>query len=258
MDAWARDLGHAGPLVVGHRGDAVHCLENTLPSFMAATAMGAAIELDVRLTADNVVVVFHDATLARLASQTELVAALSWRELQSIQLIHPADRTRQGTIPRLDSVVAALPRHVPMFVEIKCEHGRRQAAAIVRAAMAVLSSRDVASYAVMSFNPFVVRELRKLYPNVMRGYLYETYAETELPAWQKWLLRERVLGFWMCPHFWGPHVALVTPAQVARDRIRGQATVVWTADTQAERARVHKAQAAVLITNDPASALIHP
>ncbi len=59
------DPANAAPardfLVVGHRGDAAHAVENTLPSFHRALQRGAdAIELDLCLTKDGQVVVWHD------------------------------------------------------------------------------------------------------------------------------------------------------------------------------------------------------
>ena len=48
-----------------HRGAREEAPENTLPAFERAGALGAdGIELDVQLTADNQVVVFHDSTLS--------------------------------------------------------------------------------------------------------------------------------------------------------------------------------------------------
>lgn len=255
MARWAAELGHRGPLIAGHRGNSAHVLENTLPSFVAASVLPVAVELDVRMSSDGVVVVFHDATLDRLAGRAETVSALLWRELKTIELVHPTDPSRRGYIPRLADVVAALPASVPLLVEIKCEQGPRVAMALTSAIVSELGHRPLDSFAVMSFNPFVVGALRRHYPQVMRGYLYETYEHVRLPVWQKYLLRSRVLGPWMRPHFWGPNVDLVTSRQVARDHARLQATVVWTADTVAERTHAVDARADVLITNDPGTAL---
>jgi glycerophosphoryl diester phosphodiesterase len=51
--------------VIAHRGASAYERENTLAAFRAAAALGAdAIELDVRRTADSVLVVHHDPALA--------------------------------------------------------------------------------------------------------------------------------------------------------------------------------------------------
>lgn len=252
---WARQLGHQGPLIAGHRGDPRHELENTLPSLCAAAGMRVAVEMDVRLSADQVPVVFHDARLSRLVDDPRAVGEVPWSELALLTLRRSDHPGRSGRIPRLSEVVAAISPDIPLFVEIKCEGGGHAAQAVVAAAMTVLGDRRADSYAVMSFNPWVVMALRRRFPRVLRGYLYETYAHVVLPTWQKWLLRQRVLGPWMRPDFWGPNVELVHAHQVERDRRRGRATVVWTADSDAERNRVRAAGADVLITNDPETAL---
>ncbi len=62
------------PLLFGHRGARVRCPENTLPAMMAALEDGAnALELDVQVTADGVVVVLHDDDGGRMCGVSELV-----------------------------------------------------------------------------------------------------------------------------------------------------------------------------------------
>ena len=59
--------------IIAHRGifDNVLVVENTLPSFQAAIDLKIPFELDVQLTKDNRLVVFHDDTLKRLASSSK-------------------------------------------------------------------------------------------------------------------------------------------------------------------------------------------
>src|SRR5687767_11865360 len=63
--------GKRKPLIVGHRGvPAVH-QENTLAGFRRAISLGLpAVELDVRLTADNRAIVLHDHNLRRLTGSS--------------------------------------------------------------------------------------------------------------------------------------------------------------------------------------------
>ena len=50
--------------VIGHRGNRAHAPENTLASFQEAVALGVdALEFDLRVSRDGVLMVFHDATL---------------------------------------------------------------------------------------------------------------------------------------------------------------------------------------------------
>ena len=71
-----------------HRG--LHDLslpENSLPAFVAAVEQGFGIELDVRLTRDEVMVVFHDDNLRRMCNKDVRVASVSYAELCEYTLL---------------------------------------------------------------------------------------------------------------------------------------------------------------------------
>jgi glycerophosphoryl diester phosphodiesterase len=66
------------PSVIGHRGAAARAPENTLAGLRRAKELGCSwIEFDVRLTADGVPVLCHDAKLDRTTDGSGLVAARS-------------------------------------------------------------------------------------------------------------------------------------------------------------------------------------
>jgi len=75
------------PIAMAHRGGAVEHLENAMPAFEACVAMGYRyLETDVRVTADGVPVVFHDATLDRVTDRTGRVDQLPWSQLASARI----------------------------------------------------------------------------------------------------------------------------------------------------------------------------
>ena len=75
--------------IVGHRGASGENPENTLLSFDRALEQGAdALELDVRLTADGVPVVIHDATVDRTTSGSGAVREYVLDRLRSLELPH--------------------------------------------------------------------------------------------------------------------------------------------------------------------------
>lgn len=78
--------------VFGHRGAPVHALENTLASIEAAIADGAdGVEIDIRLTADDVVVLLHDATLDRTGQGKGPIRATPWNKTQVASLAETLD-----------------------------------------------------------------------------------------------------------------------------------------------------------------------
>jgi len=78
-------LARRRPYLVAHRGGARLAPENTLASFDGAAALGAdVIELDVRLTTDGEVVVFHDETTERITGTPGAVAGRSLAQLRAL------------------------------------------------------------------------------------------------------------------------------------------------------------------------------
>src|SRR4051812_41742050 len=67
---------------MAHRGGAIEHLENSMPAFEACVALGYRyLETDVRVTADGVLVAFHDPTLERITDRTGRIEQLPWPEV---------------------------------------------------------------------------------------------------------------------------------------------------------------------------------
>lgn len=75
------------PRILAHRGLATEAPENTLAAFRAADAVGAThVESDVRVSADGVAVLHHDASLARVAGSSLRIEDATFAELQAVDL----------------------------------------------------------------------------------------------------------------------------------------------------------------------------
>ena len=84
---------------VAHRGDPYRVRENTVESLRSALRLGAdAVEIDVRLTRDNVPVLLHDGTLKRLWEHDRPVRSLSLDEVRGLTA---------GGVPTLVDALAA-------------------------------------------------------------------------------------------------------------------------------------------------------
>ena len=72
---------------MAHRGGAIEHLENTWSAFTACVDLGYRyLETDVRVTADGVLVVFHDAGLARITDSTGRVDQLTWAQVREARI----------------------------------------------------------------------------------------------------------------------------------------------------------------------------
>ena len=109
-------------LRLAHRGDWRQAPENTLEALVAAMAIPGCdgVELDVRLSRDDVPVLLHDETLARVQGRTARVAALTAAELAA------------HGIPELEAALRALPRRAFLDIELKGDdHGDATAAVLL-------------------------------------------------------------------------------------------------------------------------------
>lgn len=100
--------------IIGHRGAAGLALENTLPSIELAKLLGVnAIEFDVRKTADNKLVICHDADLEKIAGQNIKIRNLTLKQLQNIKL-----KDNQSYVPTLQECLK-MAGNTPVIIEIK-------------------------------------------------------------------------------------------------------------------------------------------
>ena len=161
------------PLIIGHRGDLSVAPENTLPAFQQARETGAdGVELDVRLTLDDQLVVFHDRSLERTSNGRGPVDHLSLVEICSLDVgswFGPA--FKGANAPTLDEVFQTLPHDYLINVEMKVIiKGMKRIAHLV--AQTVTRHARWASTLVSSFNPVALYHLRRVEPRISRGYIW--------------------------------------------------------------------------------------
>lgn len=168
--------------------------ENSLAAFRDAAENGYAIELDVHLTADDRVVVFHDDSLRRVCGVEQDVEALTWRELRDLRL----DGTGEH-IPLLSDVLAEVRGRVPIVVELKTSPRRRE---LCERTWELLRAYN-GDYCIESFDPRIVRWWRLNAPGVLRGQLSctrEQFGESATPV-QAFFLSRLLCNFLGRPQF---------------------------------------------------------
>ena len=136
--------------------------ENSLAAFTAAVDAGYGIELDVQLSADGEVMVFHDASLERMTGVKGKLCEKTLAELRELRL----DGTEHG-IPTFREVLEAVDGKVPLLVELT---GESADTSVCEAVDEILREYSGA-YLIESFNPLLLRWYKKNHPNVLRGQL---------------------------------------------------------------------------------------
>lgn len=135
---------------IAHRGlhsKELNILENTLEAFKRAMDNNYAIELDVQITKDNKVVVFHDYNLERMTEKNIYVKDITLNELKKITL-----KGSFSTVPTLEEVLSLINGKVPLLIEIKNE-GK---VSILEEKLIEILSNYNGEFMLESFNPFVV------------------------------------------------------------------------------------------------------
>ena len=211
-----------GPAGFAHRG--LHYgsafPENSLIAFAAALERGAGIECDLRLTADNEIVVFHDADARRLCASSMQIANSTLAQLGRLTIgEHP--------IPTLASLLSMVEGRVPLLLEVKANDDIWRWMPALERALGAYDGR----FGVMSFDPRIARLARTNLPKVRRGLVIRG----DLAA-----IRRRTALWLANPHFVAVDKSALGRPWVARLR-RRLPVYSWTIRTPAERetAEIH-------------------
>lgn len=264
----------------GHRGARGLFPENTLAGFAGALAIGVdALELDVALTADDVVVVTHDPRLnpditrtrdgAWLAAMGPAIRSLRAAELAAYDvgridpgsaygMLFPDQMPRDGArIPTLAEVLR-IDRLVHVNIELKTFPWQQDAAALADAVMAVVdAAHAVDRVIVQSFDWRGPRHLRRTRSDVRLAWLTRSAILSEARSW--WDGPQpadfggsvvRAVAAEGGP-VWGPDRADLTEATLAEAHALGLRVVPWTVNQPDDMRRLVRWGVDGLITDRP-------
>lgn len=191
---------------VAHRGSPKELPENTLPGFLLALEHGAdAVELDVHVTKDRVVVVHHDDSV-----QGHVIAQTKWRELSKVDLGGGA------RIPRLEDVLRVIGDRATVYIELKGQAIEREAIEIAR--------KFGRRFALHSFDHEAIERVGRLAPDVPRGVLLDRDTPLPMDALRQVAERVRPRDVW-------PHWSLASEQFVRLAHELGTRVIVWTVNS---------------------------
>lgn len=234
-------LKHPGPLPIAHRGGDDVAVENSLAAFEAAAADGYLyLETDVHVTADGVLIAFHDDDLDRVTDQRGAVAELPWSVVSRARL--------GGTerIPRLEDLLEHFPDH-RFNIDAKSDDAvlplvsvLRRTGALHRVCLAAFSNERLQRLRAL-VGPGVCtaaspREIGRL-------TLASRVPATPMPATLPYQCLQ------VPTHHKG--VELLTPAFIAAAHRRGVQVHVWTINDPAEMNRLLDQGVDGIITDRP-------
>ena len=194
--------------------------ENSLAAFRAAVENGYGMELDVQLSKDGQVVVFHDDNLLRVCGREERVDELTLMELRTLSLCGTGER-----IPVFSQVLKQVGGRTPLIVELKS--GPRNTE-LCEKTLALLRDYD-GDFCVESFDPRIVAWFRRNAPDLLRGQLSqpcELFRREQGPL-MSFLLSHTLLNFLGRPQFIAYKIG-PRPALVRLVELFGAMRVGWT------------------------------
>ena len=144
--------------------------ENSMAAFRRAVERGHAIELDVHVTADSKLVVFHDEKLDRMCGIPGQVEEWTLADLKKLRLLGTEER-----IPTLDEVLELVDGAVPLLIEIK--NYKRENIGRLEKPLAARLERYKGRFILESFNPEVLVWLHRYAPQFIRGQLADGESE---------------------------------------------------------------------------------
>jgi len=219
------------PRWVAHRGAGKQAPENTLAAFRLGAAHGyRAFECDVKLSADGVPFLLHDATLDRTTSGRGTAGDLPWAELSQLDAGSWHSRAFAGEpLPTLQAVAAFVQRNgLALNIEIKPTPGHeRITGQVVAEHAARLWAGQAVPPLLSSFRPDALASAQAAEPGLPRALLLDT-------LWAGWADVAAALG---CVAVVTQH-ALMDGALCGQVHAAGRRALVYTVNEPADAQRL--------------------
>lgn len=203
--------------------------ENTRAAFVRAMEKGYIIELDVSLTKDQELVVYHDKKLKRLLGVDRYLKDIDYQELSQFKI--PGS---QEKIPLFSEVLAWVDGKVPLLIEVKNE-GQ---VGVLESLLYDELKNYHGKYAIQSFNPYTLKWFRQNAPQILRGqlagsfivsdYEFEYAGTTRLPWYKRIVLQNLLLNFESRPNFIAYEVQVNNPRKAYNLKKLGVPLLGWT------------------------------
>jgi len=223
--------------ITAHRGSSGTAPENTIGAVLKAVKDGAGIaEIDVQLTADGKVVLFHDETLHKYGIPAK-VSELTYERLAAVRIGGHRAAYRGERIPELEEVIAAARDRIKLNIELKMYDPDSPLPEIV--ASIVARERLFDQIFVTSFDLAAIERVMALNPQIKTGLIVRTAQEITDTVLQSGISVLSVKS------------KTVDPALAAKLKEAGIELHVWTVNSEAEMKRMLAMNVHSIITDYP-------
>jgi glycerophosphoryl diester phosphodiesterase len=222
---------------IAHRGlhnAARGIVENSASAVSAAMGAGIGVEVDLQCAANHMPIVFHDATLDRLTTETGPVAAHDAGALSRMTL-----RNSKDCIMSLPVLLELVNGFVPLLLEVKSTWTRDGK---FEANIAQMLASYKGPVAVMSFDPYSLKAFREAAPLLPRGLVADRFDDeshwSHLTIGQRLAMRNLLTSAIAWPNFIAYDIAaLPALAPLVARFVFGLPLLTWTVRSPEERER---------------------
>ncbi len=223
------------PMIFGHRGASSIEPENTMKAFQQAFEDGAdGIEFDVRLTADNQMVIIHDSLINRTSNGIGLVRKKTYQELLEF------DFGKGEKIPLLEDVLKKFRNQKWLNIEIKEQGFEKQLIELLD------KLKITRKYVISSFDISVIQKIKELNSEIPTAFLYQTI-RFNLQA---------LISKTQCDGIHPKHT-IVNRRLFSEARYYRLAIRAWTVDSERKAWKLTKLGINGIITNNPKKLLLY-
>ena len=220
-----KDIGFLKDNLIAHRG--YHNIEKGIPenskkAFSEAINKKLTIELDIHITKDDKIVVFHDHSLFRMTGVDSIIEDLDYSDIKKLRLLKTNER-----IPLFKEVLKQVDGKVPLLIEFKAS---KRYKLLVDKAMEFLKTYK-GEYAIQSFNPFLLLYIKKNYPNIIRGQLSSDFNNKKMGIIKKYLYKNMFFNLLSKPDFIAYDVRAIPNKKLKRER-KNRLVLGWTIKSQ--------------------------
>ena len=198
--------------------------ENSMQAFENAINNGFAIEIDIYKLTDGHFAVFHDPNLKRMTGADVAILNQSFEELKNYKL------KNEQNIPLLQDVLSLVDGKVPLLIELKPEDGFDK-----KDLPALFDILDKYNHpdkiAIQSFNPFIIRSVKKLRPDIPAGIL-ASYELKHIKGLKNYVAKSLLLFNFAKADFVAYDIKFLPNKYVAKKKKKGVPVLTWVVKTE--------------------------
>lgn len=211
--------------VICHRGKhGGDVKENTLDAFKLAIEDNLGIELDVRLSKDMQVVVFHDSSLKRIFGVNKNVEECTYEEIKGYT---------NNEVPLLKDVLSIVNDNVGLMIEIKST----KVGKLEEKVYEILKDYK-GRYVIMSFNPLTLKYFYKKDSSIIRGQLACCFKKSDYNFIFRFVLKRMWFNFLARPHFISYGIEDCNYKLLQKYRKKGYFIIGWTYNNEKNKLKL--------------------